>query len=91
VRLAVVLNTYNYRGGCHQRALGDWLMVLLVVLCCQLAMLKFMADRGLFVAMVGIPLAKCNGNNILLVALVLVLLLLSNCALKVLSTRGPWQ
>jgi hypothetical protein len=33
------------------------------VLPCQLAMLKFMAHRGLFVATVGIPLAKCNNGN----------------------------
>jgi hypothetical protein len=33
------------------------------VLSCQLAMLKFMADRGLFVATVGLPLAKCNNGN----------------------------
>jgi hypothetical protein len=26
-------------------------------------MLKFMAHRGLFVATVGIPLAKCNNGN----------------------------
>jgi hypothetical protein len=31
-----------------------------VVLHCQLALLKYMAYRGYFVATVGIPLAKCN-------------------------------
>jgi hypothetical protein len=34
-----------------------------IVLPCQLAMLKFMPHRGHFVATVGIPLAKCNNGK----------------------------